>query len=82
MVKGVEASACVVGQTSREATRPQATRVVVPFWIPLIIRHRIFWGTQKGTIILTTTEKSDLHLQDRSPEFGRRVLATPEALKA
>ena len=28
---------------------------MVPFWVPTIIRHRIFRVPQKGTIILTTT---------------------------
>ena len=25
------------------------------FWVPNIIRHLLFWGTQKRTLILTTT---------------------------
>ena len=28
---------------------------MVPFWIPIILRHLIFRVPQKGTIILTTT---------------------------
>ena len=28
-------------------------KIMVPFWVPLIIRPRIIIGTQKGTIILT-----------------------------
>ena len=28
---------------------------MVPLWVPLNIRGRIIIGTQKGTIILTTT---------------------------
>ena len=30
-------------------------KIMVPFWIPIIIRHLIFRVPQKGTIILTTT---------------------------
>ena len=30
-------------------------KIMVPFWVPLNIRCRIIIGTQKGTIILTTT---------------------------
>ena len=31
-------------------------KIMVPFWIPIIvIRHLIFWVPKKGTIILTTT---------------------------
>ena len=30
-------------------------RIIVSFWVPIIIRNLIFRGTQKGTIILTTT---------------------------
>ena len=29
---------------------------MVPFWIPIIIRHLIFRVPKKGTIILTTTQ--------------------------
>ena len=29
--------------------------MMVPFWVPNIVRHLIFWGTQKGSNILTTT---------------------------
>ena len=29
--------------------------IVVPFWIPIIIRHLIFRVPKKGTIILTIT---------------------------
>ena len=28
---------------------------MVPFWVPMIIRHLIFRVPRKGTIILTTT---------------------------
>ena len=30
-------------------------KIRVPFWVPIIIRHLLFRGTQKGAIILTTT---------------------------
>ena len=32
---------------------------MVPFWVPVIIRHLLFRGTQKGTIILTTTHMAE-----------------------
>ena len=28
---------------------------MVPFWVPIIIRHLLFRVPQKGTLILTTT---------------------------
>ena len=31
------------------------SRVAVPFWVPIIIRHLLFRVPKKGTIILTTT---------------------------
>ena len=30
-------------------------KIMVPFWVPIIIRHLLLSGTQKGTLILTTT---------------------------
>ena len=30
-------------------------KIMVPFWVPIIIRPLIFWVPQKGTIILITT---------------------------
>ena len=31
------------------------SKMMVPFWVLNIIRHLVFWGPKKGTIILTTT---------------------------
>ena len=30
-------------------------KIMVPFWVPIIVRHLIFRVPKKGTIILTTT---------------------------
>ena len=30
-------------------------KIMVPFWIPIIIRHLIFRVPKKGAIVLTTT---------------------------
>ena len=30
-------------------------KIRVPFWVPVRIRHLVFWVPQKGTLILTTT---------------------------
>ena len=30
-------------------------KIMVPFWVPSIVRHQVFFRTEKGTIILTTT---------------------------
>ena len=43
-------------------------KIVVPFWIPIIIRHLIFKGTQRGTIILTT-----IQIGSRVEGLGLRV---------
>ena len=37
-------------------------RIMAPFWVPNIARHRIFRVAQKGTLILTTT-----HVFERKP---------------
>ena len=69
-VLGVQAALGFVGavgelrmRSTPDASVPNPTwvvvKVMVPFWVPIIIRHLLF--TQKGTIILTTT-----HL--KSPE--------------
>ena len=34
-------------------------KIMVPFWVPQKIRCRIIIGTQKGTIILTSTHIGD-----------------------
>ena len=33
-------------------------KIMVPFWVPIIIRHLLFRVPKKGTIILTTTHVS------------------------
>ena len=37
-------------------------KIIVPFWIPIIIRHLIFRVHPKGIIILTTTHMSAYNL--------------------
>ena len=46
-----------------------------PFWGLLIVRHLVFWGTQRGTIILTTT-----HIP--APFLGLSMLPLFQSLEA
>ena len=50
---------------------------MVPFWIPIIIRHLIFRVAQKRTIILTTNQIS---WASRPSDF-KRMRPTVEGLK-
>ena len=56
---------------------------MVPFWIPIIIRHLIFRLPKKGTIILTTTpmRDSDMMVAPGAPDGHpqqKRVGCRPE----
>ena len=39
-------------------------KIMVPFWVPIIIRHPILMVPQKGTIILTTTHIGIIQYRD------------------
>ena len=55
-----------------------AVKIMVPFWVLIIIRHLIFRVPQKGAIILTTTQMSSCmnpQVLAKSPNFGLNLRA-------
>ena len=56
-------------------------KIMVPFWVPEIMGAVLIIGTQKGTIILTTTHVVDSGRRVRSCRHEDTVPLNPRALE-
>ena len=46
---------CTFMWPKSSSNSPKVVKIMIPFGVPMIIRHRIFRVSKKGALILTTT---------------------------